>query len=88
MASISAVSSSNASAESVVEFDLEEKVEVSIGLTTRVFENQNIILPEKECYDLTETIANKNKRIEELEQEINDIKLRLENAQRLITNLT
>ena len=88
VASISAVSSSNASAESVVEFDLEEKVEVSIGLTTRVFENQNIILPEKECYDLTETIANKNKRIEELEQEINDIKLRLENAQRQITNLT
>ena len=41
-----------------------------------------------ECYDLTETITNKNKRIEELEQEINDIKLRLENAQRQITNLT
>lgn len=88
MASIAAVSRSNASAESVVEFDLEEKVEVSIGLTTSVVENQNIILPEKECYDLTETITNKNKRIEELEQEINDIKLRLENAQRQITNLT
>ena len=41
-----------------------------------------------ECYDLTETITNKNKRIEELEQEINDTKLRLENAQRQITNLT
>ena len=88
VASIAAVSRSNASAESVVEFDLEEKVEVSIGLTTSVVENQNIILPEKECYDLTETITNKNKRIEELEQEINDIKLRLENAQRQITNLT
>ena len=62
-------------------------MEVSIGLTTRIVENQNIILPEKECYDLTETITNKNKRIEELEQEINDIKLRLENAQRQITNL-
>ena len=88
VASIAAVSRSNASAESVVEFDLEEKVEVSIGLTTSVVENQNIILPEKECYDLTETITNKNKRIEELEQEINDIKLQLENAQRQITNLT
>ena len=62
-------------------------MEVSIGLTTRIVENQNIILPEKECYDLTETTANKNKRIEELEQEINDNKLRLENAQRQITNL-
>ena len=62
-------------------------MEVSIGLTTRIVENQNIILPEKECYDLTETTANKSKRIEELEQEINDIKLRLENAQRQITNL-
>ena len=41
-----------------------------------------------ECYDLKETITNKNKRIEELEQEINDTKLRLESAQRQITNLT
>ena len=88
MASISAASRLNASEEIVVQFDLEEKMEVSIGLTTRIVENQNIILPEKECYDLTETITNKNKRIEELEQEINDIKLRLENAQRQITNLT
>ena len=62
-------------------------MEVSIGLTTRIVENQNIILSEKECYDLTETTANKNKRIEELEQEINDTKLRLENARRQITNL-
>ena len=87
MASISAAFRLNGSEEIVVLFDLEEKVEVSIGLTTRIVENQNIILPEKECYDLTETITNKNKRIEELEQEINDIKLRLENAQRRITNL-
>ena len=78
-----------------MEFYLEEKVEKSIGLTTRVIENQNIILPEKECCDfpekescdLTETIANKNKRIEESQQEINDIKLRLENAQRQTTKL-
>lgn len=62
-------------------------MEVSIGLTTKVFENQRVILPEKECCDLTETIANKNKRIEELEQDINDIKLQLENAQWQITNL-
>ena len=87
MSSTSAASSSNASAESVMEFDLEENVEVSICLTTRVVENHNIILPEKECCDLTETNANKDKRIEELEQEINDIKLQLENAQRQITNL-
>ena len=87
VSSTSAASSSKASAESVMEFDLEENVEVSICLTTRVVENQNIILPEKECCDLTEAIANKDKRIEELEQEINDIKLQLENAQRQITNL-
>lgn len=65
----------NVFVESVVDFDLEEKVEVSIGLIISVVENQNIILLEKECYDLMEIIINKNKRIEELEQEINDIKL-------------
>ena len=61
MASISAASKSNASAEGVEEFDLEKRG--IIGLTTRVVENQNIILPGKECYDLTVTIAKKLKEL-------------------------
>ena len=83
----SSSSTSNAFDESVIELDLEEQVEVSIDLTSRDVEIQNVNLTGKESCDLTETIANKNKRTEELEQEINDLKLQLQNAQRQITNL-
>ena len=91
MVSTSTASSSstlNAFDESVIELDLEEQVEVSMDLTSRDVEIQNVNLTGKESCNLTETIANKNKWTEELEQEINDLKLQLQNAPPIMTKVS
>ena len=48
---------------------------------------QNINLKGNTPCNQTETIASKDKRIEELEQGINDLKSQLQKAQQQITNL-
>jgi len=50
--------------------------------------NSNELSEMESCdHDLAEAIADQNKRITDLEQEISGLKLQLENAQRQITNL-
>ena len=90
--SLCCLSRSNASPESVSRFEMENQMEVSIASTCSDVEmeamNSNELSEVETCdNDWAEAIARKNKRITDLEQEIAELKSKLQNARRQITNL-